>query len=365
MNIPTTIEVKSSQTGSGVIKELPKTIKETLGQIPFDQYSRQYIAWRAVERMRTKTPLKILDIGGLGGKTREFFPEDDVTVLDLEEVDEPWYVKGDALDLPFKEGEFDFTVSFDVLEHIPQDKRRRYVDETVRVADTATIIAAPFYSKMAAQTEVALNHYYRSLTGQPHPWLYEHIDYSLPKHEHLEQYLAKNHMKFNFAHSNDLDNWTWLQFAVLLTASSDVSSQYLEQLYYFYNTHLNTLGDHSDNSYRRVYIAAEKEPPKDLIKEFRNDHSWEDQLKLKEITYQHIAQMKDNARETLISPEVSWYKMMNTKLQNENTYLHHVVALRQNELAMINQSRGWRIIKLTRKLRSKLSQALKGKQEEA
>lgn len=356
---------------SGVINELPKPIRNNLGGIPFDQFSRQYIAWRTVERIRAntvsprrKTPLKILDIGGHGGKSREFFPEDDVTVLDVYDIEETGYVQGDALDLPFGDNEFDITLSFDVLEHIPAGKRRRFVEESARTAETAMVVAAPFYSKMARQTEFALNHYHKTLTGRPHQWLQEHIDYGLPKAEDLEKHLSRANMHFSAIPSNELNNWAWTQFTVLLTAASDVSSQYLEQLYSFYNTHLSSLGDYSDNSYRRVYIASPHRLPPDIDKGFENAYSWEDQLTLKEITFQHIAQMKQNARDVMIHPELNWYKTMITRLERENAHIHYLLALRQNELEMINQSRGWRIIRLTRRLRSKLQRVFTRKQEE-
>lgn len=354
----------------GAIKDLPQNIKDNLGEIPFDQFSRQYIAWRLVERMRTEpgnkseARLKILDIGGYGGKSREFFPEDDVTVLDLYDVEEAGYIKGDALDLPFGDDAFDITLSFDVLEHIPADKRQQFITESLRVSKDLSIIAAPFYSKKAVQTEFALNHYYKNLTGTPHQWLQEHIDYGLPKSEDIEQYLTENDVHFAAINSNEIHNWTWVQFAVLLTASGNVSSQYLAQLYQFYNTHLSTLDDFDADSYRRVYIASPKALPEDIDQDFSNSYSWEDRLTLKEITFQHIAQMQHNAQDAIISPELNWYKTMTTKLQKENEHIHYLLALRQNELEMINQSRGWRLIRLIRRVRKKLLHMFTREQEE-
>ncbi|PSO43378.1 hypothetical protein BRC19_00750 [Candidatus Saccharibacteria bacterium QS_5_54_17] len=316
--------------------------------------------------MDNKSHLKILDIGGYGGKTREFFPEDEVTVLDLYDIDEPCYVKGDALDMPFADDAFDVAVSFDVLEHIPREKRRQFIQESTRVSQHLNLIAAPFYSKKAAQTEFALNHYYKNLTGFPHQWLQEHIDYGLPVSTDIEKYLTENDLYFSAVNSNEIHNWTWIQFAVLFTASSNVSSQYLEQLYQFYNTHLSSLEDYDENSYRRVYIASPRELPQDLDREFQNNYSWEDRLRLKEITFQHIAQMQQNAQREMVNHELNWYQLMVERLNRENKHLHYLLAMRDNELQLINQSRGWRIIRFLRRFRSGLWGKLafkKGKHE--
>ena len=40
-------------------------------------------------------------------------------------------VKGDALDLPYDDGTFDFVIASEILEHVPQDDRA--IDELVRV----------------------------------------------------------------------------------------------------------------------------------------------------------------------------------------------------------------------------------------
>lgn len=55
--------------------------------------------------------------------------------LDSAENDVKPYLKyGDITDLPYKDGEFDLVLSFDVLEHIERSKLRKSVEETVRIS---------------------------------------------------------------------------------------------------------------------------------------------------------------------------------------------------------------------------------------
>jgi ubiquinone/menaquinone biosynthesis C-methylase UbiE len=46
--------------------------------------------------------------------------------------------------MPFKDGEFDFVFSLDMLEHIPKDKRLDAIREMVRVSKHDIIVAFPY-----------------------------------------------------------------------------------------------------------------------------------------------------------------------------------------------------------------------------
>lgn len=87
-------------------------------EVPFDQFSRQKqvsLVMDICRKLGKQKTYSILDVGGYRGRTAEFLPDDNVTVLDLYEVDEENYVKGSALKMPFKDKSFDFVVNFDVL----------------------------------------------------------------------------------------------------------------------------------------------------------------------------------------------------------------------------------------------------------
>src|SRR3989344_7674596 len=75
--------------------------------------------------------VKLLDVGGKKGLLRFFGLKP--TVIDMEESDEPNFVQGNALDMPFGDKSFDVAVSCDVLEHIETSDRRKFIAEMLRV----------------------------------------------------------------------------------------------------------------------------------------------------------------------------------------------------------------------------------------
>lgn len=101
--------------------------------IPFNTAIEQYIQSASLQYKNKK----ILDIGcGTGYYTRFFGVQNDVTGIDLLSCVEKRYknfrfVKGDATALPFPKESFELVVSFDVIEHIEND--RKMVSEAYRV----------------------------------------------------------------------------------------------------------------------------------------------------------------------------------------------------------------------------------------
>lgn len=153
---------------------------EDIYALPIDQYSRQKWASIIAEELREKgSVLKIIDVGGYKGKTALFQERDKVTICDLFDVNEEGYVKGDGNKLPFSDEEFDIVMSFDTYEHVPRQKRERFISELIRVSKEGVVLAAPFDTskRSVSKAEVELNNYYVKLYNAEHRWLKEHIDY--------------------------------------------------------------------------------------------------------------------------------------------------------------------------------------------
>jgi hypothetical protein len=226
-----------------------------LYELAFDQFSRQYQAKRLIESVRGKKRLRILDVGGNNGKTREFFPSDDVMVVDLYDVDEPWYVKASALALPFDDNSFDAVVCFDVFEHIAGPDRATFLAEITRVSSNHVIVAAPFNTQYVAESESELNAYYKRVTGNDHRWLKEHIDNVLPERAEVEAFFSSNGIKFQTHSSNNILLWVAMQNLIFL-ADAVKAPERISALNRFYNEHLATIGDDAEPSYRRIFFAS-------------------------------------------------------------------------------------------------------------
>ena len=233
--------------------------KHDLTSTTIDQYTRQKWASVFIKSLR-KDKVRILDVGGYKGITSLFSPQDEVIICDLFDVDEPNYVKGDGRKLPFKDGEFDFVVSFDTYEHVPRDGREQFMAELVRVAKEGVIVAAPFDNEDGTVhlAEVSLNEYHKKLyEGKEHPWLQEHIDFRIPKRDEIEALLKKQKMDYVSMASNDLYSWALFQTIYFSIDLDDDLRGRADDINRFYNTNFEQIDPADDNtSYRRIYFIS-------------------------------------------------------------------------------------------------------------
>jgi len=247
--------------------------------LPFDQYSRQEIARKIVndairpfvKKSQQRDKLRIVDFGGHKGHTQDFFPQDNVVVLDVFDEVYDNYVKGDATRAPFKDNEFDIVVSFDTLEHIPKDKREKFVSEAARIAEYAFIVAAPFDNANhdISNAENIANELYKKINGVDHPWLAEHISYGIPTKKTTEEYIKTTGCDFIATPTNDL--FTWMIAQGLMFNATAVSGDVKEvvDVSRFYNMNLKKLESMNGETYRQIYTCS-KHP--ELLKEV--DKAW-------------------------------------------------------------------------------------------
>lgn len=239
--------------------------------LPFDQYSRQKIVADLINCFRQGSKnFTVLDVGGYKGKTKEFLPSDKTTVLDVFDVKEDDYIKGDGTDLKVKDGAFDFVVSFDVLEHIPQKSRERFIQECSRAAKEGFFLCCPFENGQGATTnaEKNLNQVYKHLKNSDHEWLKEHIDNQLPTTEAIEAALKRNKLHFTKRYSNTLENWVAMQMiffysdtlGVVSTAAGALNRYYNENLYGFED------GVSRHQAYRVIYFISKDDSAVENIK---------------------------------------------------------------------------------------------------
>jgi|GEM_PF-1898897 len=238
-------------------------------EVPFDQYSRQFQVMTIIDNLRSKdSPFKVLDVGGYKGRTADFLANDNVTVLDLFDVEEPGYIKGSALDMPFEADSFDFVMSFDVLEHIPAEKRKTFVKECSRVAKRGVIISAPHRTLANQRAEHILNDLYVGLQGEPHRWLKEHIEYVIPDFTKVEADIQKQGLHAVAFPSNKLNLWVAMQQPIFLNSKHPMAAEKLLELNEYYNRNFEyDGGDLAAESYRKILCCFSSEADRDRTAE--------------------------------------------------------------------------------------------------
>lgn len=235
-----------------------------ISSLSFSVFTRYMAVAQALGSIRSQNSLKILEVGGRGNYLRRFLPNDDITVLDVIDSDEPNYVKGDGRKLPFKARQFDVVLSTDVLEHIQPNDRTKFIEEQLRVAKTAVIISGPVWSDRVVKTEKAVNDYYQSATGVNHPWLTEHIEYGLPKKALIEQLLSKRKLPFSVRHNQSLELWeemVMVDMAVAMFGTPKIMAAFT-RISKVYNQHIFEY-DNGNDGYRAIYTAMvnRQQPP--------------------------------------------------------------------------------------------------------
>lgn len=231
---------------------------KTLLHLPFDQYSRQYLTYSLIKKtIGRNKKLSIIDLGGHGGKTRDFHKEDTVTILDVFDEKYDNYIKGDATNTTFIDNEFDVSCSFDVLEHIPRQKRQKFIEEALRISKFGAFIAMPIdYEKKVANAEDRLNKFYKYIFKEDHRWLKEHIDYRIPTEKEVEKILKKIGVNYVTIKSNEVGDWQLLQ-SLIFSSSKDIqTSKDIDEITKWYNKNISTIEGDIKIPYRKIFFVS-------------------------------------------------------------------------------------------------------------
>jgi SAM-dependent methyltransferase len=155
--------------------------------MPYDLYERHAVVSRLLRQANTDEQAVILDVGGRAELLARFVPYRVVSV----NVDGSGKLAGSGLALPFADNSFSAVVSIDTLEHLPRASRLPFLRECLRVARRHILFAAPLGSQGHSQHEKQLDQLYRSVHGQPHTYLDQHIQCGLPSSADLDQLAAQ------------------------------------------------------------------------------------------------------------------------------------------------------------------------------
>ena len=232
-------------------------MNEELLKLPFDIYSRyKIIADFILQNREQKSKLKILDVGGgFEDFLKMFLPQEDIRVVDVYDCQKDDYVKGDALNLPFSDNEFDFVFSCDVFEHIKNYDRTRFVLEQLRVSKNFVVLAAPFFSEAVVMAEKNANDFFKTITGNDYIWLKEHLENGLPSEELFDEFLARKQLNYKKLSHCFLGFWSHLIKVNIVKDFFPKFTQEVNKLNIFYNKNVGDV-DFSDFSYRKFYFIS-------------------------------------------------------------------------------------------------------------
>jgi GT2 family glycosyltransferase len=233
--------------------------------ILFDQYSRYKVCADLLVSEYTKDNT-ILDVGsGEECLLGRFLPNCKITYVDpllsshpnLANNQIPNDIFADELDSRL----FDFVVSIDTLEHIPQEQRDSFINRLSKLSKKGIILAFPCSDAGdAVETDKWINKVYTAAFGRDNKWLIEHFRYGLPS---LYKVLDKFRTLGWNTHVTQNGHTPWLRELLSFTLCAlevpslqptmwELSNYFIENLYEF---------DHQEPCYRQVIVAYRNEAP--------------------------------------------------------------------------------------------------------
>jgi GT2 family glycosyltransferase len=233
-------------------------------EIQFDQYQRYGTASGIIERCREAAEtFSILEVGAnVHSNLGRFLPGDRIVYLDRELPPEvrglPQYVEGDATQLAYPDGSFDFVVALDVYEHVPPEKRRSFLSELSRVARIGVVLAAPFSTEGVVAAEAEANALWQRLASAPHPWLSEHHEHGLPNLDETVSVIVDANLRVTVLPHGSLLLWTRLMKAHFLAEHGRIPLSTVARLDTAYNQFANA-GDSSGPVYRHFLVIARQD----------------------------------------------------------------------------------------------------------
>lgn len=239
---------------------------EKLYELPFDQFQRYRLVEEIVGLVKDKSRLKILDVGGYPGLISDFLPDDETFILDVVPCDKANYILGDGTAIPFEDSSFDLVIAIDTLEHIPIEKRKKFISELARVSSKYVIVMGPFFGENVQLAEKMIFEFSLKTLGQDfadkHP-LKEHIENGLPRMDQFEKEIGELNCSYRVFPSGYLYHWLILNFVkhfLFTIPDSDNLHKMIDKYYnlYFYED------DKRDPSYRNMFFIA-KDSVKDSL----------------------------------------------------------------------------------------------------
>ena len=237
--------------------------EELVLSLPFDLFQRYRLAGQICDLLE---PARVLDVGGYLGDegghlatSRDFLcpgrksgrPER-VRSTDLRQGDWPTHEPAPAWAQPFADHSFDLVLSLDVLEHLAEEDRTRFLDELDRLSKSWILLSAPFADPAVEAAEEIL----RKGLLSAQRFLREHQELGLPELEGVRRYYQSKGYRVEVIPNGYLPRWKTMQVLTCLYFGHRdwVSCRTLNQLY---NRFLYP-DDQREPSYRQHVLISKR-----------------------------------------------------------------------------------------------------------
>ena len=214
--------------------------EELVSSLPFDLFQRYRLAGQICDLLE---PARVLDVGGYLGDEgghlatpRDFLcpgrksgrPER-VRSTDLRQGDWPTHEPALAWAQPFADHSFDLVLSLDVLEHLEEADRTRFLDELDRLSTSWILLSAPFADPAVEAAEEIL----RKGLLSARRFLREHRELGLPDLDGVRRHYESKGYSVEVIPNGYLPRWKTMQVLTCLYFGHHdwVSFRTLNQLY--------------------------------------------------------------------------------------------------------------------------------------
>lgn len=229
--------------------------------LPFDQYQRYGLVAALLASVRAEGErFHVLDVGGRTALLRQFLPEDQVELVDVDPSEVEGLILGSGAQLPFKDDSFDVVAAFDTLEHVPPALRDAFVSECGRVAKRYVMLAGPYDSPRVAEAEQHLLDFLEVRLNWEHRYLAEHRENGLPDAVATSSILRAGGAQVEAFGHGALDRWLLLMMLELYVEHEGLLHGIAPQIYRFYNEHLFR-SDHGGEVYRHAIVGVFGDAP--------------------------------------------------------------------------------------------------------
>jgi len=234
-----------------------------IGFDTFQRYKKIVDIITAIRNLEKKEHFSILDVGGYPCEF-EKFSDDKIVIIDIPYCKKGNYIKGSGINLPIKDNSFDIVISSDTYEHIPIDKRERFLNEIIRVSKKYVLLGAPFKSEINEFIENELCKLHETIFHKQHPWLNEHKLNSLPLLNLTTEYLSNNNYPYHIFSNGNVFTWYLFQWCYYLFQSLPDLTEYTYKINNIYNNYLYSK-DNSEPSYRTIILISKDKTDSNII----------------------------------------------------------------------------------------------------